>query len=255
MNKTLIALAFLMTLILIPIKTLAWGKQGHALVAEVAFKYMDRKTKKIVLEYLDGMTIEDAATWMDDVKKDHSYDYMGAYHYVNFDLGATVEEKEGANIIYQLNKTIKELQNKKSLSKAEINTKIKILFHLMGDLHQPLHVGYGNDKGGNTMQINYNSKGTNLHALWDYGIIESKNIGLHNCLKVTKYSKKEIKALQEINVVNWANDSRSYLLPIYCTDGNKISDKYVDSSVSIIENQILKAGIRLAGVLNAVFKN
>ena len=255
MNKTLITLTFLLSSILLPIKTLAWGKQGHALVAEVAFKYMDKKTKKIVLQYLDGMTIEDAANWMDEVKKDHSYDYMSAYHYANFELGATVEEKEVANIIYQLDSTIKALQNKNNLTPAEINTKIKILFHLMGDLHQPLHVGYGNDKGGNTMQVNYNSKGTNLHALWDFGIIESKNIGLHNCLKVTKYSKKEIMSLQEINVVNWAKDSRSYLLPIYNTDGNKISDKYVDSSVSIIENQILKAGIRLAGVLNVVFKN
>jgi hypothetical protein len=255
MNKTLIALAILLSLILFPNKTLAWGKQGHALVAEVAFNYMDENTKKIVLQYLDGMTIEDAANWMDDVKKDHSYDYMGAYHYVNFDKGATVEEKEGANIIYQLDVTIKALQNKKNLTAAEINTKIKILFHLMGDLHQPLHVGYGEDKGGNTMQINYNFKGTNLHALWDFGIIENKNISLTDCLKATKYSKKEIKALQEINVVHWATDSRSYLGPIYNTGGNKINDEYVDSSVPVIENQILKAGIRLAGVLNEVFKS
>jgi hypothetical protein len=255
MNKILIPLAFVLTLIFLPIKTLAWGKQGHALVAEVAFNYMDEATKKTVLQYLDGMTIEDAANWMDDVKKDHSYDYMGAYHYVNFDKGATVEEQEGANIIYQLDTTIKALQNKKNLSKEEINTKIKILFHLMGDLHQPLHVGYGDDKGGNTVQINYNFKGTNLHAFWDFGIIESKNISLPDCLKASQYSKNEIKALQEINVVNWAKDSRSYLATIYNTGGNKITDEYVDSSVPIIENQILKAGIRLAGVLNAVFKN
>ena len=254
MNKTFIPIAFLLTLILLPLKTLAWGKEGHALVAEVAFKYMDRKTKKIVLEYLDGMTIEDAANWMDDVKKDHSYDYMNAYHYVNFDKGAPVEEKEGANIIYQLDTTIKELQNKNNLSKAAINSKIKILFHLMGDLHQPLHVGYGDDKGGNTMQINYNFKGTNLHALWDFGIIESKNISLPDCLKARQYSKNEIKALQEINVVNWAKDSRSYLAAIYNTGGNKITEEYADSSVPVIENQILKAGIRLAGVLNEVFK-
>lgn len=255
MNKTLISLAFLLSLTLLPIKTLAWGKQGHALVAEVAFNYMDENTKKVVLQYLDGMTIEDAANWMDDIKKDHAYDFMSAYHYVNFDNGATIEAKEGANIIYQLDSTIKALQNKKNLSAAEINTKIKILFHLIGDLHQPLHIGYGDDKGGNTIQINYNSKGTNLHALWDYGIIENKNISLTDCLKVIKYTKKEIYALQKIDVVNWATDSRTYLEPIYNTGGNKINDEYVDSSVPIIENQILKAGIRLAGVLNSVFKS
>jgi S1/P1 Nuclease len=69
MNKALIALAFLLLLIISPAKTYAWGKQGHALVAEVAFHYMDKKTKKEVLKYLDGMSIQDAANWMDNVKK------------------------------------------------------------------------------------------------------------------------------------------------------------------------------------------
>ena len=255
MNKALITLAILLTLIILPTTTFAWGSKGHALVAEVAFNYMDENTKKEVLKYLDGMTIEDTANWMDDVKKDHSYDYMIAYHYVNFDKGAKVLETEGDNIIFQLNTTIKELQNKEKLSKEEINLKIKILFHLIGDLHQPLHVGYGEDKGGNTMQINYNFRGTNLHSLWDSGIIDYKNISLPVCFKANKYSVNEMRALQYIDVVNWATDSRAYLPQVYKTGGNKIRDDYVEACVSLIENQILKAGIRLAGVLNEVFKN
>lgn len=254
MNKALISLTFLLILIISPTKTLAWGNKGHAIVAEVAFNYMDENTKKVVLQYLDGMTIQEAANWMDNVKSDHSYDYMRSYHYVNIDKGANVVETNGANIIFQLSTTIKELQNKKNLSNQEINTKIKILFHLMGDLHQPLHVGYGEDKGGNTMQVNYNYRGTNLHSLWDSGIIEYKKITLQDCLRTNNYSKNEIRAIQYTNVVNWATDSRAYLPQIYKTGGNKINDEYVDACVPIIENQILKAGIRLAGVLNEVFK-
>jgi hypothetical protein len=255
MNKALITLTFVLTLIISPIKTFAWGSKGHALVAEVAFNYMDENTKKEVLKYLNGMTIEDAANWMDNLKSDHSYDFMRAYHYVNFDKGANVVETSGDNIIFQLNATIKDLQNKDKFTKEEINTKIKILFHLMGDLHQPLHVGYGDDKGGNTMQINYNFKGTNLHSLWDSGIIEYKKITLPDCLNATKYSKNEIRAIQDVDVVYWATGSRAYLPFIYKTGGNKINDDYVEACVPIIENQILKAGIRLAGVLNEVFKN
>jgi S1/P1 Nuclease len=255
MNKTLITLAFLFTLIIPTTKTFAWGSKGHALVAEVAFNYMDENTKKEVLKYLNGMSIEDAANWMDEVKSDHSYDYMRAYHYVNFEKGETVVETNGDNIIFQLNTTITELQNKEKLSKEEINLKIKILFHLIGDLHQPLHVGYGADKGGNTMQINYNFRGTNLHSLWDSGIIEYKKITLQDCLKARTYSQNEIRAIQDIDVVYWATGSRDYLPHIYKTGGNKINDDYVDACAPIIENQILKAGIRLAGVLNEVFKN
>ncbi|WP_281298863.1 S1/P1 nuclease [Flavobacterium limnophilum] len=255
MNKALITLSFLLTLLILPIKTFAWGSKGHAMVAEVAFNYMDENTKKEVLKYLDGMTIQEAANWMDNVKSDHSYDYMRAYHYANFDKGANVVETNGDNIVFQLNTTIKELQNKESLSKEQINTKIKILFHLMGDLHQPLHVGYGEDKGGNTIQLNYNFRGTNLHSLWDSGIIEYKKITLQDCLKANNYSKNEIRAIQYTNVVNWATDTRAYLPQIYKTGGNKINDDYVDACAPLIENQILKAGIRLAGVLNEVFKN
>lgn len=255
MNKALITLAFLLTLIIAPIKTFAWGSKGHALVAEVAFNYMDENTKKEVLKYLNGMSIEDAANWMDNVKSDHSYDFMSTYHYVNFEKGESVVETNGNNIIFQLNTTIKELQNKQNLSKEEINLKLKILFHLIGDLHQPLHVGYGEDKGGNTMQINYNFKGTNLHSLWDSGIIEYKNISLTDCLNANKYSVNEMRVLQYSDVINWASDSRAYLPQAYKTGGHKISDEYVDSCVPIIQNQILKAGIRLAGVLDDVFKN
>lgn len=255
MNKALFTLSLILALIIMPSKTFAWGSKGHAMVAEVAFNYMEENTKKEVLKYLDGMTIQEAANWMDNVKSDHSYDYMRAYHYVNFERGKSVVETNGDNIVFQLNTTIKELQNKDKLSKEEINLKIKILFHLMGDLHQPLHVGYGEDKGGNTKQINYNFRGTNLHSLWDSGIIEYKKITLSDCINANKYSPNEIRALQNIDVVYWATGSRTYLSQIYKTGGNKINDDYVEACVPIIENQILKAGIRLAGVLNEVFKN
>ena len=255
MNKALIFITFLLTLIILPAKTFAWGKQGHALVAEVAFNYMNKNTKMEVLKYLDGMTIEDAANWMDNVKSDHSFDFMKPYHYVNFEKGDNVVETEGDNIIFQLNTTIKELQNKKNLSKEEINTKIKILFHLMGDLHQPLHVGYGEDKGGNTMQINYSGKGTNLHSFWDSGIIKSKGITLQDCLNSNEFCFFKLRKIKKINVIKWSSESRILLDQIYNTGGNKINDEYVNRNAALIETQILKAGIRLAGVLNDVFKD
>jgi S1/P1 Nuclease len=254
MKKALIALAFLLLFIISPAKTYAWGKQGHALVAEVAFQYMDKKTKKEVLKYLDGMSIQDAANWMDNVKNDHSYDFMKAYHYANFEKGAQVEETEGDNIIYQLNTTIRELQNKKNLSKDQINTKIKILFHLVGDLHQPLHVGYGEDKGGNSKQINYNGKGTNLHSFWDSGIIKAKEITLQDCLNSNRYCYFQVRKIMKINVIQWSTESRNLLEPIYNTGGNTISENYVNQNAALIETQILKAGIRLAGILKEVFK-
>ena len=254
MNKTYIIAAFLMTVLLFPIKTLAWGKKGHAYVAEVAFSYLDENTKKTVLEYLNGTTIEDAANWMDNVRSDHSYDYMKPFHYADFEKNEAVVEASGDNIIHELKTTIKELKNRKNLSKEEIKTKIQIIFHLIGDLHQPLHVGYGSDKGGNSLQLRYNDKGTNLHSLWDSGIIEKKEITLQDCMK-EPFSKKELRKINKINVLNWSKESRGFLDTVYNTGGNNITDEYATQNAILIESQIHKAGIRLAAVLTAIFKN
>jgi hypothetical protein len=256
MNRSSFFFAFLLTLlILLPHKTWAWGKKGHALVAEVAFNYLDENTKKTVLHYLDGMSIQEAANWMDNIKSDHSYDYMKPYHYVNFEKGAPVVAVNGANIMYQLELMIKELKNHSKFSDAEMKTKIAVLFHLIGDLHQPLHVGYGFDKGGNDMDVNYNDKKTNLHSLWDSRIIESKGVSLQDCLNSNTFSKKELRKMKKINVIQWSKESRNLLDPIYNTGGITISDEYATTNAKLIETQIHKAGIRLAAVLQQAFKS
>lgn len=234
--------------------TYAWGAKGHEIVSEVAFQYLDKDTKIIVLQYLDGMTIQEAATWMDRIKKDRSLNYMKPYHYVNFQKGATVKNNPGSNIIAVLSNAISELKNHKKLSKEEVKMRLLFVFHLIGDLHQPLHVGYASDKGGNKVQINFNGKGTNLHSFYDSGIIKYKKIKLKDCLNPIKSTKKEVIKYQKINVIEWANESRSFLPEIYNFNGHKVSEEYVDKNAVIIKNQLFKAGIRLASVLNRTFK-
>lgn len=234
--------------------TYAWGAKGHEIVSEVAFNYLDESTKKIVLQYLDGMTIQEAATWMDRIKKDQSLNYMKPYHYVNFQKGAPVKNNPGSNIIAVLSKAIAELNNHKKLSKEEVKMRLLFVFHLIGDLHQPLHVGYASDKGGNKTQINFNGKGTNLHSFYDSGIIKYKKIKFKECLNPTKSTKKEVAKFQKVNVMQWATESRSFLPEIYNFKGHKVSEEYVDKNAVIIKSQLYKAGIRLASVLNQAFK-
>jgi hypothetical protein len=234
--------------------TFAWGKKGHIMVAEAAFNRLDAATKKQVLYYLDGMTIQQAATWMDEASHQPGYGYMKTYHYVNFGKGEKVTLKKGNNILYILDKTIRELQNKKQLNKAQIKTKLLFLFHLVGDIHQPLHVGYGYDKGGNKTQLNYKGQGTNLHAFWDSGIIRHKRINLKDCLLANPFSKAALSTIQKINVVTWAQESNNLLGKCYNTQGNIVTKKYLDNSTPIVKTQIAKAGIRLAAVLETVFR-
>ena len=179
---------------------------------------------------------------------------MKPWHNANFGEGKSVEIFEDGNIMYQLEQTLKKLEQKDQLSKVEIKLKILYLFHLIGDLHQPLHVGYSHDKGGNTVQLNYKEKGTNLHSFWDSDIIYYQNIPLTDCLNSQCYTVSQIKNLQKIDLVTWGNDSRSMLGAVYDYKKAKVSDEYVAQSGLLIEKQLQKAGIRLAGVLEAYFK-
>jgi len=250
--KKILVLALLI-LLTIPSQVFAWGEKGHEIVAEIAFKQLDKKTKKLILSYLDGMTIEQAATWMDDIKKDHAYDKLKPLHYVNFEKEEVVKETCCDNIIYALSSTINDLKHYKDFTKEEVKTKICYLFHLMGDLHQPLHIGYGSDKGGNSFQINFNSKGTNLHGLMDYGIIEYKNITLNDCLKYKKYSTQQLDSLYQGSVLDWAKESRSYLEGIYSVN-KPVSETYIEANSRLIKSQIQIAGLRMGNILKNAFK-
>lgn len=254
MKRFLITLSFLLILFS-SIDAKAWGRKGHSLVAYVAFHYLDAKTKQNVLSYLNGMSIEDAANWMDSMRSDNKFNFMKPYHYVNFAKGEDVMEPSGDNIIRQINTTLKDLDNIKSLSNDEVKIRLFYLFHLIGDIHQPLHVGYKDDKGGNSVQVSFFGKGSNLHSIWDSGIIEYKGLTLDECLNINKYSNKQIMDIQKINVIGWAKEAKSYLDKAYAISNNKIDDKYVVVNYPIIKDQILKAGIRLASVMELYFKN
>ena len=236
-------------------KSFAWGKTGHSLVAEIAFNYLDAQTKSNVLNILNGMSIEEAASWMDNLRSDKSYDYLKPYHYIKIEKGMFYQESSEDNIVNALQKAIDDLRGCTKLSKDETKLKLLIIFHLVGDLHQPLHAGYGIDKGGNTIQISFFGKGSNLHRLWDSDMIEYKKITLQNCLALNVYSKKDLKKIKRINVVNWMNDSRSHLNQVYNFSSNKIDDTYVNENIVTVEKQLLIAGIRLASVLKKCFYN
>lgn len=236
------------------ISTFAWGKEGHAIVAEVAYKYMDKHTKEIVTKYLDGMSIQDAANWMDNIKDDRSLDYMKPYHYVNFEKGEEVVHNHGDNILDVLSKTMEELKNYRSMPDAEVKQKILMIFHLVGDLHQPLHVGYGTDLGGNKVQINFEEKGSNLHRFFDSGIIRNKNLTSKEVIKENKTCKSNRKKIANSTVINWAEQSRSYLDAIYNFQGHKISQEYVDKFEPVISKQLYDAGVRLASIMNSTLK-
>ena len=256
MKKTLLFLFVVVVTIYLPNSSYAWGKKGHGIVAEIAYALLDSNTNKTVQKYLGTTTIEEAGTWMDEVRSDHKYDYMKPWHYVNIEKGNQYVETKDGNIINALNNAITELEHKNKLSDEEIKKNLMIIFHLTGDLHMPLHVGYGSDRGGNDIQVKYLGGSANLHGVWDYEIIESEHITANDCLFLyNRFDKSKIAQFKEINVENWIHEPRSLLGNVYDFQDNTIDQAYINKNKTIIEQQLLIAGIRLAAVLEKIFRS
>jgi energy-coupling factor transporter ATP-binding protein EcfA2 len=252
MKKTIITVFAIIT----SLNIFAWGKEGHMLVADVAEQFISKSVKDSVTKYLDTLTLEEAAVWMDEIKSDHRNDYMKPWHYINIEQDATYVKTDEKNIITMLELIIAELQDRSKLTKEQIAKNIKMLFHLVGDLHQPLHVGYGSDKGGNDVHVKYLSKAkTNLHHVWDEDIIHSQHIDMEGCMAMAnKLSPAERAEKKKIDVITWMNESRALLTNVYAFTGENISKTYVKKNTPVIKRQIAFAGIRLAAVLDKIFK-
>ena len=236
-------------------KVYSWGGEGHKIVATIAKKCLSKQIIDSVNYYLDGINFKDASVWMDVVRKETKYDYLKPWHYINIEKDKTYVATEEPNIVNQLEIAIATLKLKGAeRTKEKINFALKLIFHLVGDLHQPLHDGYAEDKGGNNINVIFNGKETNLHKVWDTDIIENQNITTKKCLKyINTLSDKEKAAIQTINVANWMAESRDFLNTVYAFENNKITKEYEKTSEAIIKQQLSKAGIRLACILYANF--
>jgi hypothetical protein len=125
-------------------------------------------------------------------------------------------------------------------------------------MHQPMHVSRAEDKGGNSIQLQFDGKGTNLHSLWDSGLINKQGETFEQmAIGYDKATSKEITAWQSTDPMQWAYESYQISTKLYAeADKDKSpGDAYYQQYIPIVQQRIEMAGIRLAGILNAIFKN
>lgn len=230
----------------------AWGPEGHAIVGRIALKYVQPDVRQNVLRLLGSMSIDTAANWMDIVKSDHDYDFMRSWHYVDFPKGEDYKESNNGNLINRLQLTYDELKHKKILCESQVRMDMLMLMHLVGDLSMPLHTGYEDDLGGNKVMVQYETLKThNLHWFWDEDIIRLTNISESDC--IDHYDELKNNLFSEIKFKEWMLDSRSLLPEVYDFTGFILDDNYMRKNKVIVEKQLLKAGLRLANILNRLF--
>jgi hypothetical protein len=218
-------------------------------VAKIAMHYLSDSTRSKVLSILGDTSPEDAAFWMDKVRGDKEYDYMKPWHYINIPKGSVYKPSTEQNIVNVLIRETMEIR-RRDISAKERKTHLMILMHLVGDLHQPLHVGYGEDKGGNTVQVDYRGVNMNLHSIWDSKLIHDNNINDGVITIIADNVAPELRASWvKGDIISWMEQVRTNLGSVYDFRDNKIGDEYIEKSRSLIQISLLFAGLRLASLL------
>ena len=246
------SLALLLVSFIFITSVFAWGKRGHNITAEIAFNYLSDSDKAKLMSYLQGMTIEEASNWLDEVRSQPQYKYTAPWHYINIPSGEMYRQDDKPNVVNALTHSIMSLQTNEGLSSDDIRFNLLVLIHLMGDIYQPLHDGYASDKGGNDYQVSFLGKGSNLHRVWDSEIIETQNITLEDCLaEAKKVSHESLLKFYQVTPARWMEASRSLVQGCYPTN-HKIDESYIREKAQVIKKQLAIAGLRLGAMLTII---
>jgi hypothetical protein len=263
MNFLFLALAFW------PGLTFAWGPTGHRVVGTVAERHLEPAVGLKVFKLLKGSSLSRVANWSDEIKSEpQTYQYTFNWHYTDWkdDELSHDETHSSGKLLTSIREQLAVLKDEKA-SDDKKEFALKFLIHLVGDLHQPLHVGNGFDRGGNTCRVLFHNRGTNLHALWDEGMIDFTNLSfteLANYISQGR-TKEDIESWKTGEIVDWANESKQIRTSVYppdpqkyCRTGTgaasadipKLGYEYSYKFVPVMEKRLFQAGLRLARLLN-----
>ncbi|MFT7386575.1 MAG: fructose-1,6-bisphosphatase [Nonlabens sp.] len=234
-----------------------WGKTGHRTTGAIAEQYLTKKARKAIEKLLDGESLALVSTYADDIKSDALYRKYGPQHYVNIPFETDYDhhpKNERGDIIQAIDTCIASLKSE-TATKEEKAFQLRLLIHFIGDLHQPLHTGLSEDKGGNDFQVKWFRDGTNLHSVWDTKMIESYGMSYTELASNMPYiTRKQRKTMGSGTHRDWLEDSRVMVKDIYANTekGANLSYRYMYEYFNKLRGQLQKGGVRLAALLNEV---
>lgn len=234
-----------------------WGPIGHYTVGHIADHHLTNKARKRVAQVLENEPLALVGVWMDEVRSDERYSHTYDWHWAaipdSLDYEQTVKNPNG-DIIMTIERLVRELKSD-TLSAQLEKEHLKMLVHLVGDIHQPLHVGTGEDQGGNLVKVTWYWEDSNLHRVWDIGMIEVQKLSYTELSHgIDHATQEEVLQWQGTDVRTWAKESKSLRALVYeLPEDKKINYKYAYRNYPTVKKRLSQAGIRLAGLLNDIY--
>ncbi|MDR3351391.1 MAG: S1/P1 nuclease [Prevotellaceae bacterium] len=249
-----------LALILFPFTAAAWGPTGHRMIGEMGETLLHSKAKKKITALLANASLAMVSTWGDEVRSDSAYYYTATWHYTNLDGGLSraafdtmaLKQDKGQNI-YRIVALTTHLQQH-----PDDTAMLKMLVHLVEDIHCPMHLGHAADYGGNTIRITWFGNSTSLHGLWDDGLIDLQK------LSYTEYATHLMRThpLQSITfdgqpatILDWVWEIYQVTEMLYASV-DEISKHYEYSFryKPFMERSLIHAAEHLAALLNYIYR-
>jgi hypothetical protein len=238
----------------------AYDAVGHRIISDIAYTNLTNKARSQVDKVLGKRGIVYESTWADEVRSDLKYAYSYQWHFQDMDDNMTSADlkklldnptTEGKHLFFTIDSLV--VQLKKEKNNAEV---LKFLVHFIGDLHQPLHLGRKDDKGGNKVDFNWFGRKTNLHAVWDGALIENQRMSYSELSRFLQDkfepSKAEYKRQTLLQSVEASYAVRNLIYAYDTSDTNNYHYAYFFTGK--LDEMLYRGGIQLANILNAIYK-
>jgi len=264
-KTTRVLLATILATSMMANPAMAWGRLGHRVAGKIAESRLTPSARAAIAALMEpGESLADVSTWADDYRRDHRE--SGPWHYINIPItepryDAKFVPDEGC-VVTKVDEFRKILADT-TVPREERAKALKFLIHFVQDMHQPVHVGHRDDRGGNDLQVQFFDRGSNLHSVWDSGLIEHVNRSESDWVEsLSKTITPELAAAWSKGTPpDWANESLeiarlAYLDPPENTPlkkGAKLGQPYQDANLPRAEVRVAQAGVRLAWILNTTF--
>lgn len=238
----------------------AWGKTGHRVSGQIANAHLSGDSRNAVQDILGVEDLAEASTWPDFMRSnddDFWRKEASPYHYVTIPKNQTYAEAgapERGDAITALAKFRKVLRD----GNATLEDKqlaLRFIIHIIGDLHQPMHAGDGTDRGGNDFSMTFFGDLTNLHRVWDTGLIKQEELSYSELSKwlERRITPEQIKEWSIIDPIVWAEESAAIRDTIYPTGDRDEAWGYVYDNRETLRTRLSQSGIRLSAYLNDIF--
>jgi hypothetical protein len=237
-----------------------WGDKGHEIVGGIAERHLGPKARKRIDALLPpDSSLAVAATWPDRIARE--IPDMNPFHYVNLPKTADTYVRERdcpeRNCVVEALAWYRAVLGREDAPNNIRRIALRFVAHLVGDVHQPLHAGHAEDRGGNDIIVTFQGMETNLHRLWDTGLLEAAGASSVRMAKRLngRIRPADLVAWRAGSAARWAEESaalarsHAYKVP----PSGEVTKEYAKAAVPVIERRLSQAGVRLAWILNGLF--